>query len=153
MGITMASYALQTPPRVAHAKPPGPIFSWLLAWYNPCILYHLYRPMHDKLSHTTTLSWPVMYPCMHDRWHVIPHVISRHSVITVSVSVADWTDHKLYCYKLCSNWLIAVPAISKASFQASVAASSSSVASSSVVSVWVTVGSWLVTDHDQQVLC
>ena len=22
--ITMASYALQTPPRVAHAKPPGP---------------------------------------------------------------------------------------------------------------------------------
>ena len=25
MVITMASYALQTPPRVAHAKPPGPI--------------------------------------------------------------------------------------------------------------------------------
>ena len=24
--ITMASYALQTPPRVAHAKPPWPIF-------------------------------------------------------------------------------------------------------------------------------
>ena len=24
MVITMASYALQTPPRVAHAKPPGP---------------------------------------------------------------------------------------------------------------------------------
>ena len=23
--ITMASYALKTPPRVAHAKPPGPI--------------------------------------------------------------------------------------------------------------------------------
>ena len=25
MVIAMASYALQTPPRVAHAKPPGPI--------------------------------------------------------------------------------------------------------------------------------
>ena len=26
LAITMASYALQTPPRVAHTKPPGPIF-------------------------------------------------------------------------------------------------------------------------------
>ena len=26
MVITMASYALQMPPRVAHAKPPGPTF-------------------------------------------------------------------------------------------------------------------------------
>ena len=25
MVITMASYALETPPRVTHAKPPGPI--------------------------------------------------------------------------------------------------------------------------------
>ena len=31
MVITMASYALQTPPRVAHAKPPGPIIATLVA--------------------------------------------------------------------------------------------------------------------------
>ena len=32
MVITMASYALQTPPRVAHAKPPGPIQKYIV--YN-----------------------------------------------------------------------------------------------------------------------
>ena len=32
MVITMASYALQTPPRVAHAKPPGPMF--YLIWFD-----------------------------------------------------------------------------------------------------------------------
>ena len=49
MVITMASYALQTPPRVAHAKPPGPTAIYL---DNLVILEGLLTPrgafVHDQ---------------------------------------------------------------------------------------------------------
>ena len=70
MVITMASYALQTPPRVAHAKPPGPKYKIHIfprngghSIYSKCFQWTLLEPATKQsllnYQFLTMLNWAI----------------------------------------------------------------------------------------------